>query len=429
MYIKIKIPDIKIPKLSLPQIIVLFLVMLNIGFAFYFIKPHFFEQVRKFTSINWETYDYPEIDEIKGSGWDFQKISRFFKELAVKKGGQYAWHSLVYAAQNNYIPDNVDGHLLGHVVGDEMYKQVGIEGIKICTDDMRNACSHSIVVGALLEGGIEILPKAVEVCRQAPGGLGAYTMCIHGLGHGVLAYTNYDMRQAVDFCGRTGTPEYNDQEVSQCIGGVSMEMMAGIHDRDAWMKQAPNYFKNDDPLAPCNSGFIPEKSLSFCYVYLTPHLFQAAGIDLAHPDPKFFNKAMSFCLKLPKSDRNRKTCLESFGKEFIVLANGRNVQSVVSMTDDQLMTVYKWCRLGPQEGLDPCLISAVTSLYWGGENDREVSIRFCSIIPEKDSSKACFDSLIKMVDFFIRNDRNYKESFCKEVPAEIEKNCRERLGI
>lgn len=403
------------------------LIVVNVVLLFYFLKSPHSRSVISNIDRAYQVRDFPEIEEIKGSNWDFQKLTKFFKDLSNKKGGEYGYHALASAANKGYLTANVDTHLLGHSVGDILYKQKGIEGIKVCTDDLRNACSHSIVVGFLLDNGEESLMKAVSTCKGAPGGTGAYTMCVHGLGHGVLGYTEYDMKRAVKLCEKTGTKEYKNQEIGQCIGGVSMEMMAGVHDKEMWKKQVPNYFKKEDPLSPCSSGFIPESGLGYCYTYLTPRLFEVSGATLASPNPKFFNKAMSYCEAIPKGNRNRATCLGSFGKEYIVLANARNIQSVEKMTNDQLKLVYTWCSLGPQEGLSPCLGSALQSLYWGGENDPDVSIRFCDIIPIKKEKDACVDGLIGSVGYYLKSDLGYKESFCEKIPKEYQDICKSKL--
>jgi len=412
-----------IKKISPMVLIVHGLVVLNAILLFLVLKPQD-APLKSTDSTEWRLEDYPEIETLKGSGWDFQKLTKFFKELALNKGGEYAYHSLAVAANFGYLTANVDSHLLGHEVGNILYKQKGIEGIKYCTDDLRNACSHSIVVGYLIENGEESLSKAVETCKEAPGGSGAYTMCIHGLGHGVLGYTEYDMRRAVDLCVKTGTKEYQNREVGQCVGGVAMEMMAGVHDREMWLKQKPNYFKENDPLAPCNMGFIPKEALNFCYIYLTPHLFTSAGADMASPDPKYFPKAMSYCEKLPKEDLMRQVCFGSFGKEYVVLANARNVQSVTSMKDDQLRRVYDWCRLGPKEGVSSCVNSAMQSFYWGGENPPDVAIRFCSVIPDTKESASCMRGLMSAVNYYLGYDEKRKKEFCEKVGDSWKDSCR-----
>lgn len=415
----------KLPKLKLSPLLIAVagLIAVNVFLLFFLFKPAASQR----PEMDWRAESYPEISAVKGSNWDFQQLTKYFKDIANDKGGAYAYHALSVAANEGYLTSNVDTHLLGHEVGNVLYKQQGINGIKVCTDDLRNACSHSIVVGFLIDNGEGSLMKAVETCEGAPGGLGAYTMCVHGLGHGVLGYAEYDMRKAVDMCMRTGTEKHHNQEIGQCIGGASMEMMAGVHDREQWLAQKPNYFNEKDPLAPCNMGFIPKEGLHFCYIYLTPHLFQAAGADLGSPDPKYFGKAMSYCSALSKDDPMRSVCFGSFGKEYIVLVNARNVQSVEHMDNEKLKTVFDWCALGPKEAVSPCIETALHSLYWGGENDPDVSIRFCGVVPVKDIRENCMQALIRDVSFYMKDNRTYKESFCNDLPSEYQATCREKL--
>jgi hypothetical protein len=64
-------------------------------------------------------------------------------------------------------------------------------------------------------------------------------MCFHGLGHGVLAYTEYDLEKAVDICKRTGTKQYNNEEYAECVGGAIMEIIGGgFHDPQKWAVQS-----------------------------------------------------------------------------------------------------------------------------------------------------------------------------------------------
>ena len=377
-------------------------------------------------SVDKENFD---LSAIANKNLDFRQLNNFFTELANEKGGEYAYHALSYAANSNLLPGNIDVHLLGHAVGDVLYKQEGMEGIKVCTDDLRNACSHSIVVGTLLESGTEVLPQIVQLCKQAPGGKGAYTMCVHGLGHGVLAFAAYDMVKAMEICKQTGTQEFHNSEIGQCVGGMTMEMVAGVHDRDAWEKQYKNIFKEGDPLSPCNEDYIPDNAKSFCYTYLTPRLLAAAGADLGNPDPKYYPKAFSYCELIPKSrTSDRSTCFASFGKEFAVLANDRNPQTVEIMSNEKLIKIYDWCNSGPsKEGLTPCLNSALQSLYWGGENTPGVSIRFCEIIPDKKESESCMNGLIAAVAYYMSSNTRAKQSFCEEIPAAYQETCRTKL--
>lgn len=367
--------------------------------------------------------NFPELQYLINKNLSFAELKTYFSNLAEQKGGQYAFEVLKIAP----IPPNTDMHLLGHVVGDVLYKQQGLDGIKICTDDFRNACSHSIVVGLLLDKGEGALPQISQACRQAPGGSGAYTMCYHGLGHGILAYTDYELPKAVELCQKTGTNEYGFQEASQCAGGTIMEIISGgDHDKKTWGAKRTKYLKADDPFYPCSATFMPKDSKNICYTYLTPYLWEAVGANLGNPTNEDFVKSFALCDKIPYGEY-KNICFGGFGKEFVGLAKARDIRNIENLSDDEMMKIYNWCNLANnKEGIRECLSNALSSIYWGGENDRSTAIRFCNIITDSTSQSSCFQNLIGQVSHYIQ-DPNYRKSFCEELPEIYQNNCKTTL--
>ncbi len=359
----------------------------------------------------------------------FKDYSSFFTDLAEKRGAEYAFDVLKKAEIN----PNIDMHLLGHVVGDILFKQKGAEGITVCTDDFRNACSHSIVVGLFFRKGEGALQPIEDACRRAPGGSGAYTMCFHGLGHGIFTYSKYELAQAISLCKKVGTSSYNYQESNQCISGAVMEIISGgFHNRELWQKQRPNYLKPDNPLDICANDLMPDLARPLCYLYLTPYLFEVVGTDMAHPGEEDFKKAFKFCDKLPINDfATRDVCFGGFGKEFIALLRDRDIRksALENMSDEQLKKIYQWCKLSAnKDGTRSCMLYAMNSLYWGGENNRNLSIRYCNLISDKDNQDSCFNNLIGAVDFYIK-DNQYKRDFCTEIPQRFVNDCKAKLKI
>lgn len=370
-------------------------------------------------------FSYPELAQIPQGG--FNTVTDFFEDLAKRKGGAYAYEVLKRAE----LPPNLDLHLMGHAVGDILYEQEGLDGIKVCTPDFRNACSHSIVVGLFFDEGEDALEDIAEACRQAPGGSGAYTMCFHGLGHGILAYTGYDMKKTAELCKKTGTPGRNFREYPECVGGSVMEIVGGgFHDPDLWAAQSKKYLPADKPLALCYADFMPQEAQGMCLTYLTPHLFKLAGGSLSSPTPESFAKAFDFCKAIPMtSSSERRACSGGLGKEFVVLAQNRDVRRIDQMNDDQLRTVHSWCALANSPfDAAACTTSAMNSLYWGGENDPGAAIRFCATAGP-DIQGPCFSELFGAVNYFMRGDRNYKSSFCKLVPEAQTAQCARVMGI
>ena len=250
-------------------------------------------------------------------------------------------------------------------------------------------------------------------------------MCYHGLGHGVLAYADYDLKRAVALCQKAGTAHYGYEEGNQCVGGVIMEIISGGgHNHDLWEKQRVQWLKPEDPLYPCKADFMPEGAKTFCYLYITPYLWIAAGGDIGTTDSAVFEKAFRFCDGLPKNDaRGRDVCYGGFGKEFIVLAQERDIRKMSEMTRPQFERVYSWCLLAKnKEGSAACLANAVYSLYWGGENAPDAAIRFCTPIPDTYLRGSCMVSIIRSVASY-QKDPVYRDGFCRQLLPEYAKLC------
>lgn len=374
---------------------------------------------------------YPELNQIEGKSLSFAELSTFFKKLAQAKGAEYAFDVLKVAK----LPPDTDLHLLGHTVGDELYKQKGLQGITVCTNDFRNACSHSIVIGLLTEKGEGALPAITQACAQAPGGSGAYTMCFHGLGHGVLAYAGYDLDRAVAMCEKTGPLRRSSSEAStrgeapQCIGGVIMEIISGGgHNHALWAQQRTKYLRKENPLTSCQSKIMPPDGRIFCLIYITPYLWEAAGADTGSPTAKDFSASFKFCDALPADDAaGRDACFGGFGKEFTTLANDRDIRNVDQMDEQHMRQVYDWCTLAQNtNGTAACVAAAMNSLYWGGENKPAGAIRFCNVISDEYQQRSCFMNLITSVQTY-RSDAAYRQEFCKAIPVSYLAGCTARL--
>lgn len=369
---------------------------------------------------------YPEAATMSVGVEGFTQLSNRFQSLAQEKGALYAYEVL----RRVQLPPDTDVHLLGHTVGDELYKQKGVSGIADCTQEFRNACSHTIAIGALNEFGSEkALSLIHEACKSAPGGSGAYTMCHHGLGHGVFAYYGYDLTKTHAFCKKTGTAGYHNREYVECMGGAIMELMGGGgHDRDAWLVSREKYLDAEDPLAPCSTAVIPREAKGICYTYITPRLFEAAGGDLAAPQPRDFAIAFTFCDKISKSAPDlRRDCFSGIGKEFPVLALSRDIRSLDMADDAALRQMREWCALAPhEEAYQDCTRSIVSSLYWGGESDPHTVVRFCDLATGDERGR-CFTGIFEEARQY--SSLQYPNAgVCTLVPSDTQSSCQTALS-
>lgn len=386
---------------------------------------HFFLILDLILATAWFLVSRDSLKEtVNTQNSNFDDLKTYFTNLANQKGAKVAFEVLKVAP----VPPNTDMHLLGHVVGDVLYKQQGAEGIQICTEDFRNACSHSIVVGLFTDKGESALNEIEEACKKAPGGPGAYTMCYHGLGHGILAYEGYELPKTIELCQKTATAERGGQEYPECVSGAVMEIISGGgHDRQIWARERPKYLKADNPLYICSADFMPEEARGRCYDYLTPYLWEAVGADLGNPTEADFEKSFKLCEEVDE-ENYRNICFGGFGKEFVGLAQSRDIRRVDQMGDEKLKKIVDWCNIaGNKQGANACLMSALSSIYWGGENDYSASIRFCQAISDSENQQACFLNLIGQASYYMKNPKD-RESFCKELPPKFTDECKRRLN-
>ena len=395
---------------------ILFLVLLNISLGVFYLK---FLTVAEAT----ETIPaYPELAAVPMQAMSSEELKSYLKKIAETKGGVYAFEILKRAD----LPEKVDVHLTAHTIGDILFKQKGAKGIQYCTHDFRNACSHSIVIGLFLKEGEKGLSDLAPLCKKAPGGKGAYGMCFHGLGHGVLALSDYDMENAVRICDGL-SPGKDKLEARECIGGTMMEMVSGVHDREVWQLQVEKYF-TDDPLSPCSRDFVPSYAKPICYTYLTPSLVIAAGGTIANPDNAIYRRAFQSCEGIPGDQTvNRIACYGGFGKEFVVIAREKDVRNVAAITLPEIQKIYEWCSLaGVTDGERYCLDQSLNSLFWGGENDRAGAVRFCDAAGDDEGKSACFNRLTGLIGYYI-GDKEYRKSYCSEIPSVLKSDCTKRL--
>jgi hypothetical protein len=184
-----------------------------------------------------------------------QKLLAEFKGLSVVE--KYAWVNKVGAEEGaetawRYViaayttPDGVvgDAHDLAHLVGQLLYKQYGFKGLATCTPTFAFGCYHGVMQVAFDREKPAEFPAQLAAARAGCEGVAeetspSYWSCIHGVGHGVATYENFDLSQALADCDT-----YGERFATYCHDGVFMEFVA----------RAPeSYYKTSDPIYPCDA--------------------------------------------------------------------------------------------------------------------------------------------------------------------------------
>jgi hypothetical protein len=137
-----------------------------------------------------------------------------------------------------------------------------------------------------------------------------YYQCNHGLGHGLMLYTGYDLPDALDYCHQLAT-EFD--QVS-CSGGIFMENQSSSFGlRTKWLKK-------DNLLYPCNSKLVERRDKLYCYLLVTSHILPNVNGD--------WKKMADWCRRSERGWVD--VCFQSYGRDVAGNA-GRDPQGMKSL--------------------------------------------------------------------------------------------------
>lgn len=132
--------------------------------------------------------------------------------------------------------------------------------------------------------------------------------CVHGLGHGLMIQTAYDLPLALSVCAHLQT---RWDEIS-CTGGVFMENGSSVY---GWKSR---YLKDSDPLYPCD--WVKLRSKASCFLRVTTQIYKVNGAD--------WKKTAETCHSL--EERWQLYCFRSYGRDAVGSSRGEGADVILS---------------------------------------------------------------------------------------------------
>lgn len=170
--------------------------------------------------------------------------------------------------------------------------------------------------------------------------------CVHGLGHGLMIYTGYNLPFALDVCDRLTT----SWDQTSCHGGAFMENIDSSYGiKSKWLR-------DDDPVYPCRD--VREKHKLYCYLMVTSRVLQTNGYD--------FQKVVATCKSVEEGWVD--TCFNSMGRD----ASGQTTQD-----PERVVGI---CSKAGRDHWDDCIWGAardMTATFSNGERASEL----CLLLP------------------------------------------------
>jgi hypothetical protein len=203
--------------------------------------------------VSTDSEDGPSAKATPEEVKDFNSAADLLTKLAQEQDPLAAFHKLQTLSAND-PKVAVQCHNLTHVIGDAAYKKYGSfeEAMKYADYMCGSGYIHSLVSNAFKNTQD---PSIIvnSICQGQDG------YCFHGIGHGLMFYTDNDVPKALSYCAMLDTSEHQ----ARCSEGVFMQNFEPGGD------DPTPYVYKDDPLKLCRDE---PRYKSGCYIYAAEYL-------------------------------------------------------------------------------------------------------------------------------------------------------------
>lgn len=297
----------------------------------------------------------------------------------------------------------VDCHQYVHQVGHLNYELIGEEAFSISNSECMSGYTHGVTEAFFKEHGAENLAESINlICQNQVNDFYAH-QCFHGIGHGLMAYNDYDLPAALKGCD--DLPDMFDSKES-CYSGVFMENVVGaLSINDAKKHKEDSHYHSsewlsNDPLFPCNSSEIDKKYKFACYNYQTSRMIEIFGIK--------YNKVAASCAKI-----------EGIYQESCFLSMGRDVGTTFSSDSEKIEKNCSYAKVA-ESALD-CIEGAAQNSFWH-ESTQDVAVDLCNNIKTIDYKTRCYSTISNRAKDIIESRDNLSQ-FCNQFEPKYKSFC------
>lgn len=194
-----------------------------------------------------------------------------------------------------------DCHQPAHRIGRVAYEVLGAAMFEHGDMSCNAGYYHGAMEAFLAERGTADLAAAVHALCERLGTPFARYSCLHGVGHGVLAYESYDLPRALATCARLPTAYLQ----RSCYSGVFMENVMVALGVGVLPGHRTSWISRTDLHVPCNQVGDDYRVRYHCYHFQTSWMLAVYGGD--------FDRVAAECLRA-RPDMVP-VCFDSFGRD------------------------------------------------------------------------------------------------------------------
>ncbi|MDE0392831.1 MAG: hypothetical protein OXI57_12270 [Rhodospirillales bacterium] len=277
-----------------------------------------------------------------------------------------------------------DCHQSAHYLGRAAYEEFGASAFALSSHECQSGSFHGATEALFASRGTVNLEQDVAtICAAADNPFFRH-QCVHGVGHGLMAWTSYELHDALPLCDRM--PTGIDKE--SCYSGVFMENVVG--GLTGLMGHVTQYLSDEDPHFPCD--VVDKRYQSPCYFYQTSHMLKVFDRD--------FSKIARACAEAPPETHWH--CFQSYGRD------------VGNATRKDPATAIRYCSYVPAgTNRVGCIMGAVQDRFWekSGTDD---ALTMCAMVEDAAEQDGCYGTIIVRARDVLTT-REESEGFCARV--------------
>ena len=280
-----------------------------------------------------------------------------------------------------------DCHNRAHETGRLAYQIYDVEAFQTCSAECHSGCYHGATEGFFREHGTDSLAENLKIICSTDLNPFFSHQCIHGIGHGLMAWSDYEIHIALENC------DLLDKQNDSCYSGVFMENIVG-----GLAEGHDTRFLSDDPHYPCN--VVDEAYKPACYFYQTSRMVYLFTGD--------FTKVAAACSEV--DEQYRRACFESMGRDVGGAYRGNPEGAIAA------------CGAAPQG--NPrlgCLAGAVQDSFWDPPG-QDIAISFCRLLEDSGQKDVCYQTIFGRAVQVLGSVDELK-SFCSKAESKYRVAC------
>lgn len=289
-------------------------------------------------------------------------------------------------------------HNAAHVIGRIAYEEYGPSVFAHAGHRCSTGLMHGLLEAMFAERGTANLEKDMNALCLSSDNTFFRGQCWHGVGHGIMAWTSYELHDALDLC-RVADQRYR----ASCLSGVFMENTIG--GMSHMTGHSSRYIRPDDLHFPC--AVVADEYVSACYGYQPVHMLKVLDND-------YFAVSQE-CSKIDEA--HQPDCFRVFGN------------AIGARYWQQPATAAHTCGLVSDDAnYRACVRGIISEAFWGQEK-AAFAIAICNATDNRLGRAECWNQvLVNGRQLFTTPDE--REELCAMFAAAgRDQFCREQLGL